>query len=189
MEAPDLRADVSAVGSALRRVRRAAGLSLNDVASRVGLSAAHLSRLESGGRGLSLAVLLTLADELGVSASALLPAASSGSAIVYADSPLVRAADLQISALTNRESSALQPFKVTVPARRSCVLPVVHPGEEWIYVLSGLVTVQCGDVHHTLAEGDSIHFDGRDPHFIVASVESQLIVVVEGSSACAKRGD
>lgn len=52
------------VGERLRDVRHAQHLSLNDVASRAGISAATLSRIETDKQGIDLGLFLTLAKVL-----------------------------------------------------------------------------------------------------------------------------
>ena len=39
-----------------------------------------------------------------------------------------------------------------------------HPGGEFIYVLSGTLTVQIGDEEHSLDAHDSMYFDSSTPH-------------------------
>jgi quercetin dioxygenase-like cupin family protein len=45
----------------------------------------------------------------------------------------------------------------------------VHPGEEWLYVLSGRLRLYLGEAEYLLEEGDSAHFDSLTPHRIGAA--------------------
>src|SRR3546814_10450522 len=54
------------VGARLRDVRRERGLTLDELASRSGMSMSTLSRLESGKRQASLELLLPLTRQLGI---------------------------------------------------------------------------------------------------------------------------
>jgi transcriptional regulator with XRE-family HTH domain len=179
--------EVSAlIGARLRGLREAVGITLTDLAQAAGISKAHLSRLESGERSLSLASLLTLAATLRVPVASILPREldvhDDDQGVVPSSGPVVRASDLQVQPLTRRKGAALQPFKVIVPAERSWSPGVSHPGEEWIYVLRGVVTVVHAGRADTLYTGDSIHLDAREPHRLVAAVEAELIVVVDSRS-------
>lgn len=176
--------EVSAlVGSRLRDLREAAGITLTELAQTAGISKAHLSRLENGGRSLSLATLLTLAAALRVPVASILPREldphDDDRGVVPGGGPVVRASGLQLRPLTHRKDTVLQPFHVIVPAERSWSPGVTHPGEEWIYVLRGIVTVVHGDRADTLHTGDSIHLDAREPHRIIAAAEAELIVVAD----------
>ncbi|WP_251019218.1 helix-turn-helix domain-containing protein [Streptomyces sp. ISL-11] len=64
--------DLPAVAPRLRDLRRHSGLTLEAAAGRVGLSPAHLSRLETGRRTPSLPMLLALARTYGTTVSDLL---------------------------------------------------------------------------------------------------------------------
>ena len=66
----------------LRADREALGLSLRTVATRAGVTAMHLSRLERGERGASLAVALALTEALRVAA-----VEASAAAITYGPDP------------------------------------------------------------------------------------------------------
>jgi transcriptional regulator with XRE-family HTH domain len=165
------------VGARVRSIREAAGMTLTDLAGEMGMSKAHVSRLESGDRSFSLATLLTIASGLGVPVTALLPNENSTSDVVRVTGPVVRASELQIRPLTRREDSALQPFHVIVPTDRSWAPAVTHPGEEWIYVVRGMLIVEHGGQTHVLDQGDSIHLDGAEAHRLVAAVEAELILV------------
>jgi quercetin dioxygenase-like cupin family protein len=55
-----------------------------------------------------------------------------------------------------------------------------HEGEEFIYVLQGILEVQIGDHHKTLEPGGSIHFNSGIKHKLrnVSEKSMELIVVV-----------
>jgi len=176
----------SLIGARLRDLREAADITLTDLAQAAGMSKAHLSRVESGERSPSLASLLTLAAALRVPVASILPrdldVHDDDQGIVPSSGPVVRASDLQVRPLTRRKDAALQPFKVVVPAERSWSPGLTHPGEEWIYILRGVVTVVHAGRADTLHRGDSIHLDAREPHRLVAAAEAELIVVADSRS-------
>jgi transcriptional regulator with XRE-family HTH domain len=164
------RDDGLALAPGLRDQRRASGLTLEGAARRAGLSAAHLSRLESGLRQPSLPVLLGLARMYGTTVSDLL-----GETTAEADS-IVRGADMAAvpaGGWTYRRAGgtgrAMQALRVHVPARSQRALVRVHPGEEWLHVTGGALELSLGDRAHTLAPGDSAHFDSLVPHRLAAA--------------------
>ena len=63
----------------------------------------------------------------------------------------------------------LQPIKVTVPAWRRGNEHYHHDGEEWIYLLSGALTLSLAGKTYDLAPGDAAHFDSRLPHRLIAA--------------------
>ncbi|QVI27350.1 helix-turn-helix transcriptional regulator [Mycolicibacterium neoaurum] len=60
------------VGSRITRLREARGLSLEELAQRVGLLAGVMKAVESGRRGVTFECLIDIANALGVTASELL---------------------------------------------------------------------------------------------------------------------
>lgn len=154
----------------LRDRRRAAGLTLESAARRAGLSAAHLSRLESGLRQPSLPVLLGLARMYGTTVSDLL-----GETPAEPD-PIVRGAAMTAVPAggwtywrAGGTGRAMQALRVRIPARAQRSLVRVHPGEEWLYVTTGELELTLGDRTHVLAPGDSAHFDSLVPHRLAAA--------------------
>jgi quercetin dioxygenase-like cupin family protein len=54
----------------------------------------------------------------------------------------------------------------------------VHDGEEFIYVLEGMVRMQIGDDRFELAPGDSVYYLSTTPHLIAAQTGQATIVAV-----------
>ncbi|MFJ8647731.1 helix-turn-helix domain-containing protein [Streptomyces sp. NPDC093546] len=159
------------VAPRLRELRRRRGLTLESAARRAGLSPAHLSRLETGRRQPSLPMLLGLARVYGTTVSELL------GEVPPEREPIVRAGraePVEADGWTYHQAGgagrALQALRVEVPyAAGQSDLVRVHPGEEWLYVLTGRVRLVLGDVVHVLDPGDSAHFDSLTPHRIAAA--------------------
>ncbi|WP_075030347.1 helix-turn-helix domain-containing protein [Streptomyces mirabilis] len=162
-----------AVAPQLRALRRRASLTLEAAARAAGLSAAHLSRLETGQRQPSLPVLLALARIYGTTVSELL-----GETVAERDA-IVRAADMEptkAGGWTYWQAGApgrgMQALRVHVPYGSQGDIVRVHPGEEWLYVLQGRLRLRLGDTAQVLAPGDSAHFDSLTPHRIAAADQS-----------------
>ncbi|GAA1361235.1 helix-turn-helix domain-containing protein [Streptomyces beijiangensis] len=157
------------VAPRLRELRRRGRITLETAARRAGLSAAHLSRLETGARQPSLPMLLSLARIYGTTVSELLgempperdPIIRSGR-----EEPVV--ADGWTYHRTGGSGRALQALRLEVPYGAQGDLVRVHPGEEWLYVLEGRLRLSLGDAVHELEPGDSAHFDSLTPHRIAA---------------------
>ncbi|MGW8878060.1 helix-turn-helix domain-containing protein [Streptomyces mirabilis] len=162
-----------AVAPQLRALRRRASLTLEAAARAAGLSAAHLSRLETGQRQPSLPMLLALARIYGTTVSELL-----GETVAERDA-IVRAADMEptkAGGWTYWQAGApgrgMQALRVHVPYGSQGDIVRVHPGEEWLYVLQGRLRLRLGDTAQVLAPGDSAHFDSLTPHRIAAADQS-----------------
>ncbi|MFH9424526.1 helix-turn-helix domain-containing protein [Streptomyces sp. NPDC017529] len=166
-ELPD---ELPSVAPRLRELRRRTGLTLELAARRVGLSPAHLSRLETNQRQPSLPMLLALARMYGTTVSDLLgETAPERDPIVRAD----RAEPSEAGGWTYRTlggaGRAMQALRVHVPQRAQGDLVRVHAGEEWLYVLKGRLRLTLGETAHVLDPGDAAHFDSLTPHRIAAA--------------------
>jgi transcriptional regulator with XRE-family HTH domain len=162
--------ELPAVAPQLRALRRRASLTLEAASRAAGLSPAHLSRLETGQRQPSLPMLLALARVYGTTVSELL-----GETVAEPDA-VTRAADVEPSTAggwTYRQAGApgrgMQALRVHVPHGAQGDIVRVHPGEEWLYVLTGRLRLRLGDTAHVLAPGDSAHFDSLTPHRLAAA--------------------
>jgi transcriptional regulator with XRE-family HTH domain len=160
---------LAVVAPQLRALRRRAGLTLEAAARAAGLSPAHLSRLETGNRQPSLPMLLALARVYGTTVSELL-----GETVAGRDA-VVRAADMEPSPAggwtywqAGASGRGMQALRLQVPYGSQGDIVRVHPGEEWLYVLTGRLRLRLGDATHLLGPGDAAHFDSLTPHRIAA---------------------
>lgn len=169
---PDEGAELPSMAPRLRALRRRSGLTLEAAAARVGLSPAHLSRLETGRRTPSLPMLLALARTYGTTVSDLL-----GEVPAELD-PIVRADRMEPQEAggwtywrAGGSGRAMQALRLHVPQGQGGQeeLVRVHPGEEWLYVTRGRLRLTLGDATHLLDPGDAAHFDSLTPHRIAAA--------------------
>ena len=171
-------ATVIHVGEALRRLRGRMGLRIEDIARRAGFTKGFLSKIENGKSSPPIATLMRLADALGVDPSALLQSDSgrnagdpNASVHVPADArQRIHNAGagpgyLYWALAAGRAHKAMEPFVLTVhPKEVDRKKTFQHPGEEFIFVLSGRCDYRVGDDVFELNAGDSLYFDARRPH-------------------------
>ncbi|KPI18986.1 transcriptional regulator, XRE family with cupin 2 sensor [Actinobacteria bacterium OK074] len=156
-----------------REYRQAAGASVGEMAQRVGISKAMLSKIENAQTACSLTTLSRLARGLDVPVTALFRGlddereavyvpAGHGARIVrrgtgvgheYAQLGSLRGAHKRMDALlvTLTESSEVFPL-------------FQHAGTEIIYMLEGVMIYGHGRSSYTLRPGDALQFDGEAPH-------------------------
>jgi quercetin dioxygenase-like cupin family protein len=150
-----------------------------------------LSRLESGGRQASIAAALTLAKIFNVSLASLFESQPSKEPCVIVSG--ADAVEKSINGLKYVSLSHagrffnLQPIKVIVPVSRRGDEHYHHEGEEWIYVLSGRLTLSLAGRTYDLVPGDAAHFDSRLPHRLIANgkkdAEVLLVAAPTGNSS------
>lgn len=150
------------IGPRLRAARVKQDRTLEDLATRAGMSVSTLSRLESGKRQASLELLLPLTRELRIGIDELI--------LAEVPDPRIRPVrstrhGIQIVRLSP-PSSPTQTFRMTYPGRKTMPAQRVHDGYDWVYVLSGRLRLLLGDKDLELAPGEAAEFDTQIPHAI-----------------------
>lgn len=167
------------VGPRLRAARKDRGWTLDDLATRAGMSPSTLSRLEAGKRQASLELLLPLTRQLGIRIDDLLPAPPADPRVRRA---VQRREGMVIAPLT-LDHSPVQTYKVTFPAAAQAPEPRVHEGYEWLYVLSGRLRLALDGREHVIERGEAAEFDTRLPHSLSATPEGPAEVLSIFSAA------
>jgi transcriptional regulator with XRE-family HTH domain len=174
------------IGGRLRSYRQMRGWTLDTLASQAKLSKSYISRLEDGARQPSIAALLSISRALGISLGTLISKESQTHKIRVikgAETKAVAGNGL-VYQLHNGglPSAVMQPLRITIAADRAGDELYRHDGEEWLYVLSGQLTLTLGDETHELGAGDSIYFDATVGHRLTANggkdVEAILVASV-----------
>lgn len=164
-------------GDRLRDARRNAGLSLRELARRIGVSASLISQIENDKVQPSVNTLYALASELGISIDELLFNESRPvNGPVDGLSPIQRAGSRKVIHLDSgvrweRLTTTSEPgfdflYIVYGPGGESAAPGKLHrhTGREWGYVAKGTLHIQLGFDEYVLETGDSITYDSTTPH-------------------------
>ncbi len=156
-------------GRPLRRLRQQRGLSLRAASERAGLSVSFLSSVERGVSGASIASLQRLTAAYGTTLHELFgPADEPRQRLVRAgERPVLRLGDaaVRIEQLA-RGAAKLEPQLFVLAARATSDGSYAHDGEEFLYLLSGALTVWVGDdeTYRLTDPGDALSFPSTLPH-------------------------
>jgi transcriptional regulator with XRE-family HTH domain len=159
----------SVVGSRIRSLREAQGVTLSAFAKSVGVSAGLVSQVERGLTDPSLDTLRRIAQALQVPMFSLFQADTVGEAVrvVRRDGRMcIRSPHGHLTySRVSAGSGALEVLEgVLDPGGSSSAELWSHPSEECALVLDGQLTVHVGDEQWVIGEGDSCSFDSRLPH-------------------------
>jgi transcriptional regulator with XRE-family HTH domain len=175
------------LGSAIRARRHLLGMTLVEVAASAGLSHPFLSQLERGLARPSMRSLTAIASTLGTTAQALM-AASELPAVPDAEPVSVVRRTADEVALVDSPGGSVRPL---VRGERA-MLPVEfngaprdfdeyyrHEGEEFVYVVRGLIEIEVEGELHTATAGDSVYYPGGYQHRwrSLSDEEVRLVVV------------
>jgi len=183
------RTDVEqVVRTRLRSLRTTLGLSLDDLAARTNLSPSTISRVETGKRGISLDILLPLAAGLQVGLDALLEM-STDDDVVIRPAPN-RAAD-RTTWLLSRPGGSTVAIKLRLEPTRAPAQQRVHPGHDWLFVLSGRIRLLLGEREIIVNAGEAAEFATMTPHaFAAIGRPAELVMIFDrdGQHAHVHRG-
>ncbi len=178
--APQDQALRAALAGSLRRLRELRGLSLAKAAAAAALAQERLARCEQGSELPDLRELFTLARIYEVSPALFFTAEPRAERVevvragerwtVNPTGDAAEARNFRYEALSYRLTDrVMAPFIIYLPPEeRSVPEPLGHEGEEFLYVLSGLVEIAVNRRTYRLEEGDTIYFDARLPHTLHA---------------------
>lgn len=155
------------VGQSLRVLRKGAGMTLEELASKAELSQPFLSQIENGKALPSLLALHRLAQALGTSAYGLIGNESTGTSLVrQGEGPRFVVADGATTRfLTSRSESRLGVSEVVAAPDTRGEHKTSHAGQEVVYVIAGSVTFELEpDEIYELSAGDTLSYAATTPH-------------------------
>lgn len=182
---PELDIPWNLVGQRVRAARTSAGMTVRELARRIGVSASHVSQVERGIGAFSVPALYSVASELGVAMSDLLdppdvplplvapPSLGTTRDLVEAgfvqraaDHPTIKlSSGPRWSRLTAAGESDAEFLEVVYAARTPAPAEHIrHGGREYGIVVAGALNVEVDGVATVLEAGDSIVFDSYVPH-------------------------
>lgn len=163
------------LGNKIRRLRLRKKMGLVDLGKHTGLSASMLSQLETGKLVPTLPTLARIAMVFDVGLDHFFGAKRPQSVfsivranerIRFPDHSGAAAPSFFFECLAfSTQNKSLQAYLAEFPRK-----PTGQPGEhshegaEFLHVLEGSVIIRFADEEHTLKEGDSVYFDGSQPH-------------------------
>jgi transcriptional regulator with XRE-family HTH domain len=166
------------VGARVRLLRKARGLTLDQLVERCGVSIGTLSQLERGLANPSLAILAQVAHGLGTALPSLLDVPTGASPVVRrgertrlqlhdgASGDGTTSEGVTYELLTPGVDRLLEVLWVeTEPGHSTESTPFVHAGEEVGIVIQGVSEVHVGHETYVLHQGDAITYASSIPHW------------------------
>lgn len=165
------------VGERIRLERKAEGISVRELARRIGVSASHVSQVERGIGSFSVPALYAVAEELKLPMSELLgpidgeappgPAKSSEPIVLrQAARSTIQLSDgprwMRLTPTGEVDSEFLEVVYSPTNTRQDRLIR--HAGREYGVIIEGELHVEVDGVPSVLKAGDSIAFDSSRPH-------------------------
>ena len=154
----------------IRELREILELTPEDMAVHLRISTGEYSGYEEGGQDIPISVLYEIAALFGVDMTVLLtgdtPRMNTHTVVRQGEGVNVeRFAGYNYSAMAyNFIGRVMEPLLVELSPSDDEPALVMHPGQEFNYVVSGKVKIRIGKLEYILNQGDSIYFDPLLPH-------------------------
>lgn len=183
-------ADEKNIGTKIKSVRESKQITIEELAEGSRLSVEQVRNIESDTNVPSLAPLIKIARALGVRLGTFLddnenlgPAVSrkntAAESIHTSNAGAKTSTHNNFFALAPQKSGrAMEPFFIEINAVDDGTLETsAHEGEEFIYVLEGVLKIIYGQNTYILEEGDSIYYDSIVEHLVCAADENGAKIV------------
>jgi transcriptional regulator with XRE-family HTH domain len=163
----------AAIARNARLLRQQLGLSVADMAARVGISKAMMSKIENAQTSPSLSTLALLAKGFDVPVTTLFrgadverPAAfvKSGTGARIVRTGTREGHEYELLGSLRGEHKRLECLLVTLSEKSKTYPLFQHPGTEFIYVLEGVMDYAHSRSVYRLHPGDSLQIDGEGAH-------------------------
>lgn len=169
------------VGRSLRRHRRAAGMSLAELAAEAGLGKSTLHALELGDGNPTLSTLWALASALGIPLGELLDNPPTPTEVVRADEGARIDGSSVHARLLHRMTApgTVEVYELAIDGQQQSSDPHLPGVRECLVVTHGAVRAGPADNPADLAAGDSIHHDAAQPHIYQGlQTENQALLLM-----------
>jgi transcriptional regulator with XRE-family HTH domain len=171
------------IGDKIKKLRESKNLSVEDIVERTGLDVVQITRIESNEELPSLAPLIKIARVLGVRLGTFLDDQQELGPVVcrkddrtddkgisFSNNARTVHKNMSYYALSQDKSGRhMEPFLIDVmPAKDADFIFSTHEGEEFIFVMEGVIEINYGQDTYLLEEGDSIYYDSIVAHHVHA---------------------
>lgn len=172
------------IGNKIKLLRQSKGMTLKTLSEQVGLSIGFFSQLERGLTSVAVDTLSKIAEVLGVNLTYFFSSPKDKEDIVIKSyqqevSEIINSQIIYYNLSTKLSSSNMLPKLVQVlPQGDEEVEEYCHEGEEFIYVLEGILTLYIDHVKHMLYPGDSVHFDSMLSHNWINTTNANVKLLI-----------
>ncbi len=156
------------IGQEIKKVRIEKAMTLKNVAESTGYSISFLSQLERGKSSATLESIKKVAVALEVSPSRFFEEYQEAREVASSDITKNRGRKSGIiyeDLGTNLVNKDFIPMLITLQPGETEGSPIVHAGQEFVFVLEGKLTVQIEGIDHELLPGERIMYVSARPHY------------------------
>ena len=164
---------ITGIGANIKQLRTQKNMTLKDLSAATNLSIGYLSQLERGLNSVAVDSLAKIAEALGVTLQSfisLVDAKKDAGIIVKSYEREIFFAEnrsyIQYHLSADRSDKSFLPryIEILPLAEDDELISYHHEGEEFIYILEGILTLHFNHKKHDLYPGDSAHYNSITEH-------------------------
>ena len=165
-----MNTQIKQIAERLHGLREALELTTEMVATKCGISTSDYEKYESGNHDIPMSFICDLAQTFGVETTALI-SGNDPHSLAFSVTRKGTGTSIERTSVYKYQSLAhgfryanAEPFEVTVEPSDKPIHLNSHTGQEFNYILEGIMNLQIAGNDIILHEGDSIYFDSSKPH-------------------------
>lgn len=167
------------IGSKIKRLRQANGLTLEELANRSELTKGFLSQLERDLTSPSVATLEDILEALGTNLQEFFSEKPAEQIVFKKDDFFINEQDDYIISyiIPNAQKNEMEPILIELDKQKQSMIIDPHEGQEFGYVVQGKIKLIYGDNEFILKKGETFYLKGLVSHYIVNPSETRAKVI------------
>ncbi|SHJ14522.1 helix-turn-helix domain-containing protein [Lutispora thermophila] len=172
------------ISDKIKNLRKLKNMTLKDLSEKTGLSVSFLSQVENGASSLAITSLKKIADAFDVTINYFFE-------VPQVHNYLVKEEEKEVFKIEGSNSKfirlsgdfpnrKLEAMITIIPPEQKHGSKFSHPGEEFVYVLEGIVIIEIDGKEYLVKAGDSIHYPSTCNHLWTNPLkqEAKLLTVM-----------
>ena len=169
------------IGSKLKALRRARNLTQEELADRAELSKGFISQLERNLTSPSIATLTDILQCLGTNLKEFFDDGPDEQVVFHSNDYFEKVDHELLNKIEwiipNAQKNVMEPIRMTLEPAGSTYPDNPHEGEEFGYVLSGIITLHIGSHSHKIKKGESFYFKPDQTHYLTNTGKTTAILI------------
>ncbi|WP_027090468.1 helix-turn-helix domain-containing protein [Thomasclavelia saccharogumia] len=167
------------IGSKIKRLRQANGLTLEELANRSELTKGFLSQLERDLTSPSVATLEDILEALGTNLQEFFSEKPAEQIVFKKDDFFINEQDDYIISyiIPNAQKNDMEPILIELEKGKQSMTIDPHEGQEFGYVIQGKIKLINGDNEFVLKKGETFYLKGLVSHYLINFGETKAKVI------------
>lgn len=167
------------IGSKIKRLRQANGLTLEELANRSELTKGFLSQLERDLTSPSVTTLEDILEALGTTLQEFFSEKPAEQIVFKRSDFFINEQDDYIISyiIPNAQKNAMEPILIELEKDKQSMTIDPHEGEEFGYIVQGKVKLVYGDNEFILKKGETFYLKGLASHYLMNPGDTKAKVI------------